>query len=79
MRVIPGRKLTKAFMLAQEAGNHQTWICSDTGEATFSYEAWCDEPSLMMTITREGIVQVAGGFGQGLTKYRLSLQPVDMI
>lgn len=45
MRVIPGRKLTKIFKLAQEAGNHETWICSDTGEAAFSYEAWCDEPS----------------------------------
>ena len=45
MRVIPGRKLTKALMLAPQLGSHQTWICNDTGEAAFSYEAWCDEPS----------------------------------
>ncbi len=45
MRVIPGRKLTKALKMAQQVGDHQTWICSDTDEAAFSYEAWCDEPS----------------------------------
>lgn len=45
MRVVPGRKLIKALKLAQQAGNHQTWISSDTGEAACNYEAWCDEPS----------------------------------
>lgn len=45
MRVIPGRKLKKSLKLAQQVGDHQTWICSDTYEAAFNYEAWCDEPS----------------------------------
>lgn len=45
MRVIPGRMLKKIFKLEREACDHLTWICSDTGEAAFSYEAWCDEPS----------------------------------
>ena len=45
MRVIPGRKLKKTLKLAREACDYLTWICSDTGKAAFSYEAWCDEPS----------------------------------
>ncbi|MFA6690373.1 MAG: hypothetical protein WCR98_00105 [Saccharofermentanales bacterium] len=45
MRVIPGRRLKKTLKLAREACDHLTWICSDTGEAAFSYEVWCDEPS----------------------------------
>lgn len=45
MRVIPGRKLTSALKLARGVCDHQTWICSDTGEAAFNYEAWCDEPA----------------------------------
>ncbi|MBI2353660.1 MAG: hypothetical protein HYV06_01300 [Deltaproteobacteria bacterium] len=45
MRVIPGGKLEKTLKLTREASDHQTWICSDTDEAAFSYEAWCDEPS----------------------------------
>jgi hypothetical protein len=44
MRVIPGGKLVKALKLTREASDHLTWICSDTGEAVFCYEAWCDEP-----------------------------------
>lgn len=45
IRVVPGRKLTRVLKLAREACDHKTWICSDTGEAAFSCEAWCDEPS----------------------------------
>jgi len=45
VRIKPGSKLTEALGLVQEAGSQRTWVCNDTGEAAFIYEAWCDEPS----------------------------------
>lgn len=43
-RVKPGRKVTKALGLVPQAGTHRTWVCNQTGESAFIYEAWCDEP-----------------------------------
>jgi len=40
----PGRKLAEALGLVTKADNPRTWVCRDTGEAAFKYEAWCDEP-----------------------------------
>lgn len=45
IHVIPGRKLAKSLRLVPRAGCQRTWICNDTGDVAFSYEAWCDEPS----------------------------------
>jgi hypothetical protein len=44
IRAKPGRKLTEALGLVQQAGIHRTWICNKTGEAALIYEAWSDEP-----------------------------------
>ena len=41
----PGSKLTEMFGLGLQEGNHGTWICNNTGEAAFLYEAWSDEPT----------------------------------
>ncbi|MGA2229194.1 MAG: hypothetical protein ABSH41_32565, partial [Syntrophobacteraceae bacterium] len=40
----PGRRIEKALGLVSQVGSHRTWICNDTREPAFFYEAWCDEP-----------------------------------
>lgn len=45
IRAKPGRQLAEALGLVPQADSHRTWICHDTDEAAFIYEAWCDEPS----------------------------------
>lgn len=44
IRAKPGRKLIEAFNLVPQENNPRAWVCNDTNEVTFIYEAWCDEP-----------------------------------
>lgn len=48
IRATPGRKPEEALglvPLVSLANCNRAWICNDTGEAVFIYEAWCDEPA----------------------------------
>lgn len=43
IRARPGYKLMEEIGLKLHPSSHLTWICNETGEAAFIYEAWCDE------------------------------------